>query len=199
MNAIDENLRGHQNVLGYDLRAIVHSSHLRNLLGFGLFVVAFYFAYSHGMSSFSQVSASPFWIPDSILLCALLMSPPRRWWIFVLAPLPIRLFVGATQNFPLWFLLATFAIDSAKGLLAAAALRRFRQESHPSRNGAGIRAVLSVRGLADSGRFGLWRRHGTLLFLGFGYWAAWEQWFLGDALAQLVVTPIILYFISGLH
>ena len=88
-------------------------------------MVAFYFAYSHGMSSFSQVSASPFWIPDSILLCALLMSPPRRWWIFVLAPLPIRLFVGATQNFPLGFLVATFPIDSAKGLLAAAALRCF--------------------------------------------------------------------------
>jgi signal transduction histidine kinase len=34
-------------------------------------------------------------------------------------------------------------------------------------------------------------------FLGFGYWAAWEQWFLGNALAQLVVTPAILYFIFG--
>ena len=106
MNTIGENLWGNQNVLGRDLKGLVRGSHLWNVLGFCLFVVAFYFAYSHGMSSFSQVSASPFWIPDSILLCALLMSPPRRWWIFVLAPLPIRLFVGATQNFPLGFFLS---------------------------------------------------------------------------------------------
>ena len=43
----------------------------------------------------------------------------------LLAPLPIRLSVEVPADTPQWFLLATFAIDSAKGVFAAAMLRRF--------------------------------------------------------------------------
>src|SRR5262245_48197240 len=55
------------------------SSSLRNTLLFCLYEVAFYLAYRFAMS-FSQTSASPCWFPDSILLCALLLSSPRKWW-----------------------------------------------------------------------------------------------------------------------
>ena len=106
MSFMSKDVRSNQNDLARGFRLPVDQPFLRNALELCVFGAAFYFAYSHGMCSFSQVSASPFWIPDSILLCALLMSPPRRWWIFVLAPLPIRLFVGATQNFPLGFFLS---------------------------------------------------------------------------------------------
>jgi len=33
---------------------------------------------------------------------------------------------------------------------------------------------------------------------GHGYWASWQQWFLGNVLAHLVVTPAILYGIPGI-
>src|SRR5215813_2487249 len=91
---------------------------VRNTLALCAFEAAFYFAYRYGMS-FSLVTASPFWFPDSVLLCALLVSPPRWWWVFVLAPLPIRLFVAVPPGVPLWFLLTTFALDAAKGVIAA--------------------------------------------------------------------------------
>jgi two-component system sensor kinase FixL len=174
---------------------IIHSQHLKDVAWFCAFGAAFYIAYRYAMS-FSQATASPFWFPDSVLLCALLMSRPRRWWIFILAPLPIRLFSEVAAGIPLWFLLATFALDSAKGLVAAWALRRFvgnpvRFESVrevavfflfavllvPAASAFGGAAVLGIRG-AD-------------------YWLAWERWFLGDALTQLVVTPAILYWIFG--
>ena len=32
--------------------------------------------------------------------------------------------------------------------------------------------------------------------LGYEFWLTWEQWFRGDALAQLVVTPVIFYWVS---
>jgi len=122
MNDTREIARDDDRVWQRGMSAILRLRHLRDVVGFSAFVVAFYFGYRYGMS-FSQAAASPFWFPDSILLCALLMNPPRRWWIFVLAPLPIRLFSEVAAGIPYWFLLATFALDSAKGLLAALALR----------------------------------------------------------------------------
>src|SRR5262247_368631 len=56
---------------------------IRLALRLAVFAVAFYVAYRFGMS-FSQAAASPFWFPDSVLLCALLMTPPRHWWRFIL-------------------------------------------------------------------------------------------------------------------
>jgi MASE1/Histidine kinase len=35
--------------------------------------------------------------------------------------------------------------------------------------------------------------------LGYAFWPAWNQWFLGDAIANLVLTPAILYWCSGLY
>ena len=167
----------------------------RNALGMGVFGAAFYFAYRYGMS-FSYATASPFWFPDSVLLCALLVVRPSRWWVFVLAALPIRLLAPVSANLPLWFLLTTFAIDSAKGLLAAVALRRFlsvpiRFETVREFAIYCLFAVLLVP--AFSAFAGAAARH----FLGYPYWPAWEQWFLGNALAQLVVTPLIFYWVLG--
>ena len=76
VNTIGENLWGDQNILGHDLREVVRGSRLRNVLGFCLFGVAFYFAYRYGMS-FSYVTSSPFWFPDSVLLCTLLVVRAR--------------------------------------------------------------------------------------------------------------------------
>jgi two-component system, LuxR family, sensor kinase FixL len=167
----------------------------QNLLGFCLFETAFYFAYRYGMS-FSQACAAPFWFPDSVLLCALLLSQPKRWWLFVLAPLPIRLFVGFASNIPLWFLLGVFAIDSAKGLLTAAVLRRFIKNPVPLETVREFAVFCLFAALlipAASAFGGAALRHS----LGYAYWPAWDEWFMGNVLAHLVVTPAILYLISG--
>ena len=92
--------------------------------GFFIFAPAFYVAYLYGMS-FSQACASPFWFPDTVLLCALLLSRPQDWWIYILGTLPIRLFSPVAHGNPMWFLVATFAIDSIKGIVLAGLLRRY--------------------------------------------------------------------------
>jgi signal transduction histidine kinase len=165
------------------------------VLAFGLFEIAFYFAYRFGMS-FGQTTASPFWFPDSVLLCALLMTSPGRWWIFILGALPIRLFTDVARDLPLWFLLATFANDSAKGLLTALVLRRFVR--NPMRletvREFALYCLFAVALFpAASAVAGAAARHA----LGHGFWPAWEQWFLGDALTHLVVTPALLYWVLG--
>lgn len=161
-----------------------------------VFTIAFYFAYRSGMA-FSQAAASPFWFPDTILLCALLVSRPQLWWIFVLLPLPIRLFSEVAEGIPLWFLLTTFWIDSAKGVFAAWALRHFvgrtfRLETVREFVAFFLFAILLIPAVAAF--FGATARSA----LGHPYWLSWEQWFLGNALAQMIVTPAILHWCLGL-
>ena len=183
------------NPVARDLRAVINSPNVQTLLGLCLFEVAYYFAYRYGMS-FGKESASPFWFPDSVLLCAFLLSAPGRWWIFVLAALPIRLFVGVPPDVPQWFLLATSAIDFVKGLLGAAILRRLiknpvRLETVWEFAVFCLFAVLLIPFASAFGGAAL--RHN----LGYAFWPAWEQWFMGDALTQLVVTPAIFYLVIG--
>src|SRR5262245_52452065 len=90
--------------------------------GLVLFEIAFLLAYRYGMS-FTQDLAAPFWFPDSVLLCALLISEPKTWWVYIAATVPVRLFLFVPPGTPSWFLLACLANDSLKGLLSAWLLR----------------------------------------------------------------------------
>ncbi|MET0657610.1 MAG: MASE1 domain-containing protein, partial [Steroidobacteraceae bacterium] len=178
-----------------DARTVDRSRRLQLVLGFAVFQVAFYFAYRYGMA-FSEQSASPFWFPDSVLLCTLLLVPPRWWPLYVLSVLPVRLFSEVAANIPLWFLMSTFLVDSTRAVLTAWALRHFMKDPlrfDTLRDFATycLFAVLLFPALGGLG--GAAARHA----LGHEFWATWEQWFLGDALAHLVVTPAILYWIVG--
>ncbi len=182
-------------MLGFGAKPAVRWPTRREFVLFGIFEAAFYFAYRYGMS-FSEASASPFWFPDTVLLCALLLSPPGRWWLFVLAPIPIRLLVAVPPDASLWFLAATYVIDSAKGLLAATLLRRslrnpIRLETVRDFVVYCLYAVLLIPALAAFAGAGA-RHH-----LDHDYWAAWEQWFMGDALTHVVITPAVLYWVFG--
>jgi PAS domain S-box-containing protein len=160
-----------------------------------VFEGAFYVAYLYGMS-FSQACASPFWFPDTVLLCALLLSRPRNWWIYILGALPIRLFSPVAHGNPIWFLLATYANDSVKGVVLAWALRWFI--GHPVRlqsvKDFGLFCAIAVLLVPAASAFG---GAATISPRGGQFWAAWQQWFLGNALAHAVLTPVILYCISA--
>jgi PAS domain S-box-containing protein len=152
--------------------------------------LAFLIAYKYAMS-LAPRSGSPFWLPDSVLLCALLLSRPRNWWIYLAAPLPIRLLVALPPNTPMWFLLAAFLNDSLKALVAAELLRRVLR-------GRGIRfdclrdfwlylaaAVVAAPALSGIAGAASW------VPLGREFWPTWRNWFLGDALANIVLTPLL--------
>jgi hypothetical protein len=97
---------------------------VRNVLGFALFGLAFYGAYHFGMA-FSDSVSSPFWFPDSVLLCVLLRTRMSWWWLLLLATLPIRLFTDVHPDTPGWFLGAVYINDCLKAVLGALLLKRF--------------------------------------------------------------------------
>lgn len=163
-----------------------------DILLFALFVAAYSIAYRYAMS-FSQATAAPFWFPDSVLLCALLRARPRWWWLLLLATLPIRLLIAVPPELPSWFLVGSLVNDGLKAVLVALLLRRFltnpiRFESVRDFGLYCLVAVLLVP--LASALVGAASRQA----LGFDYWPAFEQWFLGNALTSLIVTPFLFYW-----
>jgi PAS domain S-box-containing protein len=164
---------------------------VRTVLGLVLFEVAFFFAYRLGMA-FPQDRPAPFWFPDTILLCALLLSPPARWWMLVAATLPVRLFTASPPELPGWFLLATFAIDSGKAVLAAAGLRHLlgpRPRLGTTRDFTryllvAVAIVPALAALAGAS---------ARAAMGYPFGPNWLQWFVGNAMTHLVVTPAVLW------
>jgi PAS domain S-box-containing protein len=160
--------------------------------GFLLFSAAFYLAYQYGMS-FRHVNAAPFWPPDAVLLTALLLAPRRHWWFYLLAPLPIRMLVATPSNVPDWFLISVYANDTLKAIISATLLRRlnkdaFRLDSIPRLMQFFVIAVIAVPMLSAIG--------GALsrMAIGDAFWVAWQKWFLGASLVNLILTPMFLYW-----
>src|SRR5712672_279393 len=92
---------------------------VRNL---SIFAIAYSLAYGYG-SYFSQLAAAPLWFPDSVLLCALLLVPRKKWWLYILVTSAIRLMPWPHRAVPDWFVFATTVNDVLKALLAAYCLR----------------------------------------------------------------------------
>ena len=160
---------------------------------FVLFLASYFVAYK-GASIASQSSAAPLWLPSSVLLCWLLSTPRKQWWMYLLAPLPIRLIVTPPFMLPGWFLLATFANDSLSQFLAAAVLRRvlgfpIRLATFRAFTAFVATAVVAFPFLSALG--GATARHA----LGYGFWESGYQWFLGNALASFLVTPTLLFWL----
>jgi PAS domain S-box-containing protein len=161
---------------------------------FCLFALSYSIAYHYGMS-FSNAVASPFWFPDAVLLSALLLTPPRKWWIYVLAPVPIRwLLTGA--GLPMWFLAACYANDVIKALLGAGLLRLLLR--NPARFET-LRdfAIYFLVAIFLTPLLSALAGAASRTVLGYEFLPAWRQWFLGDALANLILTPTILYWAVG--
>ena len=68
------------------------SSAIRTGKEIALFVVGYAAALLYARSLiFGEGILPAFWAPDAVLLCALLLSPRRRWWVYLLLALSIRL------------------------------------------------------------------------------------------------------------
>lgn len=165
---------------------------VRGVLAFCCFQAAYFFAYRYGMS-FSQTTASPFWFPDSVLLCALLRVRARWWLPLLVSTIPIRFFSEVAVEVPLGMLVNTSINDYLKAVIAATLLRRYMHDPirFQSLRDFGVYCLIAVLAIpALSALGGAGARGWDAQFS-----ANWERWFLGDALAQLIVTPFIFYWI----
>src|SRR5215471_3314198 len=68
------------------------------------FVVAYLAAFILCERGYASAEVpSPFWLPDSVILAALLLAPRNQWGVFLTAIWLVRLVVGSVPGTPLWF------------------------------------------------------------------------------------------------
>lgn len=141
---------------------------------------------------FPSTQISAIWPPNAILLAALLLTPQKRWWIYLLAVLPAHILAQTLKEIPLQIVLINFAGNTGEALLGALAILHCTPEP---RRFDRLRTVLSVMlfgglvapaltSLAVAALF-VWIGVGTAPFL------TWLLRLLTDALAVLTLVPPI--------
>src|SRR5262245_16205408 len=91
-----------------------------------LVCVASYVGASLGTSlRFPQVGTAILFPPYAVLTAALLLSPPRRWWIYLAAAALGDFWPHRSAGAPLSFVLLAEIANWTRALVAAAGIRRF--------------------------------------------------------------------------
>jgi len=141
---------------------------------------------------------APFWPPNIILFCALLLVPERRWWHFIAAAFPAHVAAELQVGMPAHQLLVAFVTNCMVALLNAFAVRRLLGDapwfSNLRKTGlyilitAGVSPAVSALG----GAF--------VPILGGGapenYWLFWTYWYSGNALTSLTIGAAFLTWTS---
>jgi signal transduction histidine kinase len=141
---------------------------------------------------------APFWPPNIILFCALLLVPERRWWLFIVAAFPAHVVAEIGVGMPLGQMLVAFATNCMVALLNAIAVRRLlhgppwlgdlRKASLYVLITAGISPAVSALG----GAFVPIMGGGPLA----EYWHFWTNWYLANALISLTLGPVLLTWLN---
>jgi integral membrane sensor domain MASE1 len=71
---------------------------------------------------------APFWPPNVILFCTLLLVPKRRWWVYIAAALPAHVIVESTVSMPFAQVAVAFATNCVFALLTALVILRFLKQ-----------------------------------------------------------------------
>lgn len=176
-------------------REPLDSAALRQIRDLLIGVAGIFLAYKYGSSQDPHV-LSALWLPDAVLLCCLLFTPARWWWVYAVVSLPTRYYFGTHLGLPHWQVLANFPNDWLKAIFSAYLLRRYSRG--PVRLDSLYQfglffCVAVVASPALSAFAGAAVRHA----LGYPFWDYWYRWFLSCALVALVVTPAIVLWVGA--
>ena len=161
-----------------------------------IFAVAYFVAYHYLTYLFGR-GPSAFWAPNSVLLCALLLTPKRSWPFYLILNLVIRIVAPLRPDLPIWLVSATSTIDALDVLFTAVVMLQLAKASprlRSLRDFSWFFASAVVAAPALAALLGAAAYHGRF---GTSFWRSWLGWFLGDSLIHLVLTPAILYWATG--
>lgn len=144
---------------------------------------------------------APFWPPNIVLLCALLLSPYRRWWLIILAVFPAHVIaeIGVGMHTPQ--LLVAFASNVMVATMSAAALRHWRSKPRwfgSLRDTCLYLAVTTVASPALSAVVGAFVPAMSAGSPG-RFWSFWAQWYLSNAVGSVALGPIALVLLDDLR
>src|SRR6266576_1534081 len=172
-----------------DRRAMLRVAFAAALTGVGYYVGA-----KIGFAlTFQPHPVSTLWPPNSILLAALVLMPFRRWWLFLLAVLPVHFLIELQSGVPLPMILCWFVSNSSEAIIGALCLRYLndrplRFDSIRQVSIFVFAALLApfLSSFLDAG-FVVLNRFGTG-----SYWQVWRMRFSSNVLAELIIVPLII-------
>jgi two-component system, LuxR family, sensor kinase FixL len=164
-----------------------------------LLVAAGYYAGANFglMMRLPPATPSVLWPPNTILTAALLMSPPGRWWVWLVAALPAHLVAELSMAWPLPLVLALFMSNASQALIAAAGARAFSDA--PARFDTLRRVVVFILavGLLAPFASSFPDAAAVTTFQGEPYWVVWRTRFFSNVLTELVLGPAIIMALTA--
>ena len=136
-------------------------------------------------------TTSVLWPPNAILTAALLLTPPRRWPVILLAVLPVHLIIQLQTDFPLSLVLSLFVTNCLEAVIAAGLLYRLsdaptRIDTLPRLAAFFVAVVVAaplLSSFADAAA--------VMFFRGEPYWKVWRARGLSNVLAELTIVPAV--------
>jgi two-component system sensor histidine kinase UhpB len=139
-----------------------------------------------------SVPQSVLWLPNSILLAALLLNPVSRWWQLLAAAFPAQVLVGWQNDAPLLSISLLFLTNCADAALGAT-LVRWATRSKWSLRSLNDLVVLFVFGAVLAPLLVSFLDAGITVGTGWSssYWLAFTTRLRANALTNMIVVPAI--------
>jgi PAS domain S-box-containing protein len=166
----------------------------RTLVAGACVFVGYYLGARIGFAlTFQPHPVSVLWPPNSILVAALLLTPPRIWWLVLLAAFPAHCAAQLQSHVPRLMILSWFISNSCEAVISAGLTRYLvsRPIRFTSLRDAGIFCLCAVvvgpflSSFLDAA-FVVWNHWGQD-----AYWELIRIRFSSNALAALIVVPLI--------
>jgi len=139
-------------------------------------------------------SVSTLWMPNSVLLAGLLLTPSRWWWLVISVSLPAHLASELQSGVPTLMVLSWFLSNSTQALLSAALMKYFA--------GGDIRlsrsrdlTIFLICGALVAPLIASFLDSSLVKLNGWGhdpYWEIWRIRFLSNVLATLIIIPFVI-------
>jgi PAS domain S-box-containing protein len=166
-------------LLGLTVRAL--------LVGFACFLSTETIA-----SNLPPLFVSPVWPTNSILLCALVVTPVRHWWAYALAGFVSSVNHNAHTGASVFQILVFLLADAIEVVGAALGVRRFAGGRGAFESPRNLVAYLIVVVVAPFVSAFVAARAAPAE----AHWILWRSWFLTDAFGYFTLAPAILTWLS---
>src|SRR5690349_15447333 len=177
------------------------SAEARRLALIGSLVTAGYYAGAQ-LGFALQYPGSPLsviWPPNAIVFAALLLVPPRAWWVVLLAVLPAHLLVEVQNGVMTWTVAGLYVTNCSEALLGAAGVRWFT--GGPPWLATLRQMVVYLVCAAIAAPFVTsFLDVGIVVMTKWGttqdFWLLWGERFISNMLTYLTVAPVIVVGVS---
>src|SRR5262245_6501440 len=141
---------------------------------------------------------APFWPPNIVLFCTLLLVPRRRWWLYILAAFPAHVLAEVAVGMPPAQFMVAFATNCMVAMLNAISVRRFLGGApwFGTLWSAAVYFLMTTVVNPAISAFG----GAFVQILGAGsiadYWTFWMYWYIANALGNATLGPMFLVWFS---